>query len=439
MPGSGGGFYCENCLRDIATIQALRRRGLDAVAVPVYLPLYRDFPPEAGSSPVFFGGVNTWLRHSFPHVRRAPAWARRLLDSKLALGLAAGRAGTTSAAALGSLTLSMLKDDTGEHSGELDRIVNWLSENIRPDVVHLSSVLLSGMTKRISQSLKCPVVCTLHDEDAWIDAMKQPYRELCWEEMGRKAEHVELFIAVSEAYGRLMSDRMGIPESKVRLVRSGLDAGEYRPGEARPEFPVMGYLSRMTPSLGLEIFVDAFRKLKRVPGLETLRMKAMGGMLGADVRFVRRLKDSLRADGLEADAEFIAETDKPSRIEFLKSLSVMCVPVPGGSAFGTFMLEAWASSVPVVQPRAGGFVELIDLTGGGKLYDPSDRAEPAASLRAVLTDRAWLASLGSAGRIGVEKHLNLDVMAGKLEGVYRSAVETRRARLGRNARHGRTP
>jgi len=38
-PGSGGGFYCENCMRDEAAARALRAAGHDALMVPLYLPL----------------------------------------------------------------------------------------------------------------------------------------------------------------------------------------------------------------------------------------------------------------------------------------------------------------------------------------------------------------------------------------------------------------
>ena len=39
VPGFGGTFYCGNCLRDSALIQSLRKKGHDALTVPMYLPL----------------------------------------------------------------------------------------------------------------------------------------------------------------------------------------------------------------------------------------------------------------------------------------------------------------------------------------------------------------------------------------------------------------
>jgi hypothetical protein len=35
LPGSGGTFYCENCMRDATLVKALRRQGQDVVLVPM--------------------------------------------------------------------------------------------------------------------------------------------------------------------------------------------------------------------------------------------------------------------------------------------------------------------------------------------------------------------------------------------------------------------
>ena len=61
VPGSGGTFYCQNCMRDAALVQALRRQGIDVVMVPMYLPMFTDGNPAQDHTPVFFGGINVWL------------------------------------------------------------------------------------------------------------------------------------------------------------------------------------------------------------------------------------------------------------------------------------------------------------------------------------------------------------------------------------------
>ncbi|MFY7952693.1 MAG: glycosyltransferase family 1 protein, partial [Armatimonadaceae bacterium] len=68
-PGTGS-FYCGTCMRDNALARALRDIGHDALMVPMYLPPTLDEPSAAGGSPLFFGGVNVYLKQVFPWMRR---------------------------------------------------------------------------------------------------------------------------------------------------------------------------------------------------------------------------------------------------------------------------------------------------------------------------------------------------------------------------------
>jgi hypothetical protein len=62
VPGSGGGFYCQNCVRDIGLVKALQAAGHDVLFMPMYLPFLELTDSAVAQSPVFFGAVNTWLQ-----------------------------------------------------------------------------------------------------------------------------------------------------------------------------------------------------------------------------------------------------------------------------------------------------------------------------------------------------------------------------------------
>jgi glycosyltransferase involved in cell wall biosynthesis len=147
----------------------------------------------------------------------------------------------------------------------------------------------------------------------------------------------------------------------------------------------------------------------------------MGGTTGDDHAFVERLKARLASSSMLDAAEFCGELDRQSRIEFLRSLSLLSVPIPGGEAFGTFILEALASGVPVVQPRAGGFTELVELTGGGVLFDPAEPDALEGALRDLLTDRARAGELGRRGRERVLEDFTIRRMAEETLAVYGKA------------------
>jgi glycosyltransferase involved in cell wall biosynthesis len=417
LPGSGGTFYCENCLRDTALVQALRRRGQDVILVPMYLPLYTDGPDIARDVPVFFGGVNVYLQQQFGLFRRTPRWLDRVLDARWVLGLAARQEGSTTADGMGAMTLSMLRGEDGNQAKELERLVTWLAEAEQPDVVHISTSMLLGLARRIKEVLKVPVVCSMQDEDTWIDKVEGDYAAACWDAIRERAADCDRFVTVSHFYRDAMCSRLGLSADSVDVVPIGIDLDGYVQAK-HDGVPTIGFLSKLTPSLGLETLVEAFILLKRKDGLEDLQLRAMGGLTGGDKRSVARLQRKLVRAGMGGAAEFLTELDRPARIKFLKDLSVLSVPMPEGEAFGSFIVEAWAAGVPVVQPRAGAFPELVEQTGGGVIYDGKSPEALAAALEPLLRDRELARELGQRGREAAVESFSVETMAERMVGVY---------------------
>jgi len=409
-PGSGNTFYCENCLRDAGLARALRGLGHDAMVVPLYLPLSVDRADRLTDVPVFFGGVNVYLQQKFGLFRRTPRWLDRLFDSPRLLRWAAGKAGMTSPEDLAETTLSMLQGSHGRQAKELDRLVEFLAADGPPEVVCLSNALLLGMAVRIKRRLGSAVVCLLQDEDSFLDMFPAALAERAWEELARCAEHVDAFIAASRYYAGAMAPRMRLPDGRVHVVPLGVDPGRFTPAPVREGPPAIGFLSRLCPERGLDALAEAFIQLKSGGARPELKLRVAGGWTGEDVPFIRRVRRRLRDAGLTEDVEFLPILDGPGREAFLRSLSVLSVP-GAPEAFGLYILEALACGVPVVQPAHGGFVEVVQETGGGVLVPPGDPGELAAALADLLSDRQRAASLGSAGREAVERVFNEQTMA----------------------------
>ena len=87
-----------------------------------------------------------------------------------------------------------------------------------------------------------------------------------------------------------------------------------------------------------------------------------------------------------------------------------------------YVLEALASGVPVVQPRAGAFPELIAATGGGILCEPNDPAALAAGLEELLRDPARARQLGAAGRQAVAEKFSNEAMSRQVEGILGKVI-----------------
>ena len=88
-----------------------------------------------------------------------------------------------------------------------------------------------------------------------------------------------------------------------------------------------------------------------------------------------------------------------------------------------------ASGVPVVQPRRGGFIEIVERTGGGLLVERDDPDALADGLYALSSNPALRATLAERAFHGVRAHYAIAQSAARLLDVYASVVHQQPAGL----------
>ena len=422
VPGAGGDFYCENCLREGGLVRAVRAAGHEMQVVPLYLPLRTEMDVAGADSPIFFGGVNVYLQQRWRLFRRTPRWLDRLFDSRFLLGCIARRAGMTDEALLGETTLSMLAGADGRQEKELRRLVDWLGQGPRPDVIGLSNILLAGMARRIRDELNVPVVSILQDEEGFLDSLPDNCRERAWDLLRDRARDIDAFVPVSRFYGQQMGKRLGLDDGKIHVVHTGIEPDRYPARGASPETPAIGFLSQMARSKGLHTLAAAFELLKPKPAHARLKLRVAGGKTDADEPYLQEVRSRLTSAGMAGDVEFIDRFEWEDKLRFLASLSVLSVPTVRGEAFGLYAVEAMACGVPVVMPRHGGAVEIVEAGGGGLLCDPNDPAALARTIDRVLLDRRLARTLSEAGRKGVSEHFGVARMAAQMIDVWRKVA-----------------
>lgn len=425
IPGTCEVFYCENCLRDFDLSEALRRTGHDIEVVPLYLPLTATDAGRPGESPIFFGGVNTYLQEKSALFRRLPRWLARSLDARWLLRLASRKASLTSPEDLGETTCSMLRGEHGHQARELERLVAWLSAERRPDVVLLANVLLVGLARRIREELRVPVICQLEDEDGFLDELPEPYRREAWDAVATRARELDGFIAVSRFYGDAMRERLKLAPERIAVVHNGIDLSDYEPAAAPPDPPAIGFLSPALPEKGLALLIDAFEILRKKDRFRDVPLRVSGGTTAGSHPFLEQVHERVRAAGLEGAVEFLPNLGRPRRREFLRGLSVLSVPTARPQAFGMYVLEALGCGIPVVEPRHGAFPEILEATGGGILVPPNDPPALAAALEDLLADPAKARALGERGRQGVLARYGVDRSAREIAEVLQRWLNAR--------------
>ena len=125
---------------------------------------------------MFFGGISVYLEQHSSLFRKTPRLLDRLWDSKFALQAASKRSIQVNPRLLGELTVSILRGEEGHQRKELQKLLEWLETEPRPDVVNIPFSLLISLAKPLRQALGCPVCCTLQSDDLFLEGLEEPYR-----------------------------------------------------------------------------------------------------------------------------------------------------------------------------------------------------------------------------------------------------------------------
>jgi glycosyltransferase involved in cell wall biosynthesis len=178
-----------------------------------------------------------------------------------------------------------------------------------------------------------------------------------------------------------------------------------------PNPPVLGFFARMCKEKGLDTVVEAFILLKKRDRVKGLRLHVGGSMGTGDEPFVSSLKLRLQGNGVLGDTTFFPNLSKEHKQQFFRRISVMSVPAMYSEAFGLYLLEAWAAGVPVVQPPAASFPELVAATGGGLIAQSANPEALAEGVEEILLDETKRLAMGRSARAAMEEKFTAEIMA----------------------------
>jgi glycosyltransferase involved in cell wall biosynthesis len=417
-------MYCGSCLRDNALAAQLIARGHDVTLIPLYTPLRTD-EANVTRPDVLFGGISIYLQHQSALFRRLPRFVDRLLDSPWLIRTFADRSVSTDPKLLGGLTISMLDGPAGVLRKEFDKLVAWVREEPRPDIVTITNSMLIGLARPLAEALKAPVCCTLQGEALFLEGLVEPYRSRALERIRTQVANVDRFVAISDFEAAFMREYLRIPAAKMAVVPLGIRTDDFEDAKGAEdaaaqsaEVFTIGFLGRIAPEKGLHLLADAFIRLRRKAGAARMRLEAAGYMAAAHKPYLAGVQRTLEQAGLLGDFTYHGEVDRRGKVGFLRGIDVMSMPATYDEPKGFTLLEAMASGVPVVEPRRGALAEIVDRTGGGLLVAPDDPDALADGLCRIWSDRSLGDALGRRGREGVRRHYTIESSTDALIRVY---------------------
>jgi glycosyltransferase involved in cell wall biosynthesis len=419
ITAGAAGMYCGSCMRDNTLVAALARQGHEALLVPTYTPIRTD-EENVSEHRVFFGGINVYLQQKLGLFRHTPWFLDRAFDAPSLLRWVSRFAVKTQADELGDLTVSMLKGEHGYQVKEVAKLVRWLANEVKPQIVNLTNAILSGMVHELKRHVRVPVLCSLQGDDIYLESLPEPFRAQSLALIREHCREIDGFIATSAYYADFMADYFDVPRERIHVVHPGLNLHGH--GGPRPERNgrpfTIGYFARICPEKGLHVLAEAFHHLRQMPGVPPVKLCVSGWLGESNKGYFADVHGRLKERGHADHFEHVESPDHPSKVHFLRNLDVLSVPTTYREPKGLYVLEALANGVPVVQPRHGSFSELIEATGGGLLVHPDDPLDLARGLRQLIDNPQHAVEMGRKGQMVVHERFHADRMASETAAVY---------------------
>ncbi len=186
----------------------------------------------------------------------------------------------------------------------------------------------------------------------------QLWRDTAW--FNRQLEAVTRFVALSE-FSRAKHREMGFPRDMEVLPL-------FLPDETAPQDPLYDVSPHSRPYC---VFIG---RLERIKGVEDA-IDAFAGDGPADLLIIGRGThlDELRARAAGHNrVHFLGFRALPELGRFYRHAIASIASSRGFETFGYTVIEAYSHATPVLARRMGSFPELIDQSGGGRLFETAD-------------------------------------------------------------------
>jgi colanic acid/amylovoran biosynthesis glycosyltransferase len=219
----------------------------------------------------------------------------------------------------------------------------------------------------------------------------------------------------------------GVPASKLRVHRLGIDLASFAPG-AKPDAPLeVMMVGRFVEKKGFEYGVRAFAR-----AIARTRTPAKLTLVGSGER-EPLLRAEVQRLGLEQRVEFAGVLRKAELAARLSRAHVLLAPSvvarDGNRESGLIVVkEASACQTVPIGSLHGGIPESIDDGETGFLVPERDEPALAERLAQLIDDAALRQRLGRAARLKMEREYDNRQRVEALEALYDDAIRLHRKR-----------
>jgi len=213
---------------------------------------------------------------------------------------------------------------------------------------------------------------------------------------------------------------MGLSMAHTAVIHNGVNPREFTPltgasafrrelGFSQADF-VVGFVGRLQPVKGIEVFLHAAALLNAWPG--NYRFVIVGD---GDPAYKQAMFDLREKLGLRDKVEFVGFRSDVSHVMGAFDVYALTSKSEG---FSLSTIEAMASGVPVVATRCGGPEQILEDGVSGVLAENGSATGVADAIRRLYSDAGERRRMAEAGRAAVLAHFTVDAQVAKYERLY---------------------
>ena len=245
------------------------------------------------------------------------------------------------------------------------------------DIINVHEPEVPVIGAQVATHANCPIVATFHATvpDNAIGKTVEMFRIPFSRSLFRK---IAVMTAVSDSAAKFVSEWSG---QDITIVPNYIDIQQYKKSpRVKRDISTILYLGRLEKRKGVKYLIKAFWELAQ-------RDDKVKLLIAGDGSERMRLQNYVNDNDIPR-VEFVGAVSEDEKIRLMKQATVYCSPAIYGESFGVVLLEAMASSTPVVAGDNAGYACVMKGTGLLSLVNPKDSSEFSRRLEILLYDKA---------------------------------------------------
>jgi sugar transferase (PEP-CTERM/EpsH1 system associated) len=294
---------------------------------------------------------------------------------------------------------------------------------LRPTVVHTRNLAALEMSLAAAWA---GVPVRIHGEHGWdVNDPDGSSRKFSWVRRLYRP-FVHHFIALSKHQAGYLGERVGVPDHRLTQIYNGVDLTRFHRAAARapinqaPAFApsewIVGTVGRLEPIKNQQLLARAFMRARELSPAARQHMRLVIAGDGPDAPAI----ESVLREGGAMQAAWMAGK-RGDVADVMRGLDCFVLPSRAEGISNT-ILEAMATSLPIIATDVGGNRELLD-DRTGQIVPSDDVDGMAAAMLADFTDPTSARARGRRALAAVQQRFDLQHMVAAYAALYERLIE----------------